>query len=251
MMMAAEQPRGSWAPRPGSGQAERAAALYDEPYARNYRERDEQLQQVASNQTLIDWLGGICDRFDRPIDVLDLGCGTGRYFWGLRNVKTLVGLDASPAMLEEARHPIHEDRVNTTAVTLVRGDLVSHEFEVGRFDLVYSIGVLAEHVPLDDRIIGRVHRWLRPGGRFAFTTVHPLSPSVPRTTRRRLAEWALPLMPESFSRGLHHRFVAGGMYGDERWLRDRLAPRFVIESLERFRSDVHLHGLCVARKVAG
>ncbi len=241
-MMAAEHERGHW--------AERAASLYDEPYARKYRERDEQLQQVASNQKLIDWLGETCGRFDRPIDVLDLGCGTGRYFWGLRNVKTLVGLDASSAMLAEARHPIHEDRVNTASLALVRGDLVSHEFDPATFDLVYSIGVLAEHVPLNDQVIARVRRWLRPGGRFAFTTVHPLSPSVPRTTSRRMAEWALPFVPASLSRGLHGRFVVGGMYGDERWLQGRLASGFAIESLERFRSDVHLHGLCVARKVA-
>jgi SAM-dependent methyltransferase len=240
-MMTANQPRGPW--------AERAAALYDGSYARHYRERDEQLQQVASNQALIDWLGAACDRFDRPIDVLDLGCGTGRYFWGLRRVRSLVGFDASEAMLAEARHPIHEDRVDTANVTLVCGDLMGHDFGAERFDLVYSIGVLAEHVPLDDRLIGRVRQWLRPGGRFAFTTVHPASPSVPRTLPRRLAEWALPILPEALTRGLHHRFVVGGMYGDERWLREHLSPGFVIESLERFQTDVHLHGLCVARKV--
>jgi len=223
-------------------------ALYDAPYARNYRERDDQLQQVASNQQLIDWLGQVCDRFVHPIDVLDLGCGTGRYFWGLRNVTTLVGLDASEPMLAEARHPIHADRVNAASLSLVHGDLVSHEFAPASFDLVYSIGVLAEHVRLDDRLMARVRRWLRPGGRFAFTTVHPESPSVPRTPGRRLAEWTLPLLPAVLSGGLHDRFVAGGMYGDERWLRDRLAEGFVIESLERFRTDVHLHGRCVARK---
>lgn len=241
MMMTAEKPRGFW--------ARRAASLYDEPYAQKYRARDNQLQQVASNQQLIDWLGEVCGRFDGPIDVLDLGCGTGRYFWGLRQVKTLVGLDASEAMLAEARHPIHEDRVNTATLTLVHGDLMTQEFQPASFDLVYSIGVLAEHVPLSDALIARVRHWLRPGGRFAFTTVHPLSPTVPRTTSRRLAEWALPWMPASLSRGLHDRFVAGGMYGDERWLHTRLASGFVIESLERFRTDVHLHGLCLARKV--
>lgn len=223
-------------------------ALYDAAYARKYRERDDQLQQVASNQQLIDWLGQVCDRFAQPIDVLDLGCGTGRYFWGLRNVKTLVGLDASKPMLAEARHPIHADLVAAMSVSLVHGDLASHEFAPASLDLVYSIGVLAEHVRLDEALIARVRRWLRPGGRFAFTTVHPESPSVPRTTTRRIGEWALPLIPAPLSGGLHHRFVAGGMYGDERWLRERLAGGFVIESIERFRTDVHLHGRCVARK---
>ena len=224
-------------------------ALYDAPYARKYRERDDELQRVASNQQLIDWLGRVCDRFVQPIDALDLGCGTGRYFWGLRNVKTLVGLDASEPMLAEARHPIHAGLVAATTVSLVLGALASDEVAPACVDLVYSIGVLAEHVRLDEGLITRVRRWLRPGGRFAFTTVHPESPSVPRTAGRRLAEAVLPLMPASLSGSLHHRFVAGGMYGDERWLRERLADGFVIESLERCRTDVHLHGRCVARKI--
>lgn len=228
---------------------ERAASLYDEPYARKYRTRDDELQDVASNRALIDWLGNVCAGFDHQIDVLDLGCGTGRYFWGLRNVATLVGLDASDAMLDQARHPIHKEHVHAISVSLVRGDLVHHVFDAERFDLVYSIGVLAEHVPLDDRLVSRVHGWLRPGGRFAFTTVHPESPSVTRTASRRLAEWMLPLLPSELTGTLHRRFVAGGMYGDERWVRDRFAHGFAIESFVRFRSDVHLHGLCVARKV--
>jgi hypothetical protein len=39
------------------------------------------------------------------------------------------------------------------------------------------------------------------------------------------------------------------MYGDERWIRAVLSGGFVIETLEQFRSDVHLHGRCIARKV--
>lgn len=239
-MMADVSPLGPW--------ARRAAALYDQSYARHYRERDESVQTVPSNQALIDWLGGICDSFGMPIDVLDLGCGTGRYFWGLRHMKSLVGIDASEAMLAEARQPIHHDRVNTAALTLVSGDLMTHEFEPNAFDLVYSIGVLAEHVPLNAGVIARVRRWLRPGGRFAFTTVHPASPSVTRTLPRRLAEWTLPWIPDALSGPLHRRLVAGGMYADERWLRERLRAGFVIESMARFRTDVHLHGLCLVRK---
>src|SRR5918993_1430371 len=87
--------------------ADRAAALYDDGYAKRYRHRDGELEHLPSHQQLLSWLGDVCDRFERPIDVLDLGCGTGRYFWGLRHVVSLVGLDASTAMLDEARHPVH------------------------------------------------------------------------------------------------------------------------------------------------
>jgi ubiquinone/menaquinone biosynthesis C-methylase UbiE len=223
-------------------------ALYDNGYARKYRERDEQLQQVQTYQDFIAWLQGVCARFDHPIDVLDLGCGTGRYFWGVKNARTLVGLDASAAMLAEARHPICADRIGVD-VSLVQGDLATQTFPDQSFDLVYSIGVLAEHAPLDKLLASRVWRWLKPAGRFAFTTVHPQSPDVPRTAQRRLAEMTLPIASGVFGRLLHRRLMSGGMYGDERWIRDVLDGAFAIESLEPFRSDVHLHGRCVARKV--
>jgi SAM-dependent methyltransferase len=240
--MTADKSSGRW--------AERAASLYDERYAKRYRNRDEELQAVQSNQALIDWLGRVCDRFDHPIDALDLGCGTGRYFWGLRRVASLTGLDASAPMLEEARHPIHADRLSAVPITLVHGDVMSHAFPEGSFDLVYSIGVLAEHVPLDRSVIDRVHGWLRPGGRFAFTSVHPHSPSVPRTLPRRLASAAVAALPAALTTPLHRRLVGSGTYADERWITNVLAGKFAIESLERFSSDVHLHGRCVARKTA-
>ena len=230
--------------------ADRAASLYDQAYARRYRDRDNELEGAGTNQALIDWLGNVCDRFSQPIDALDLGCGTGRYFWGLRNVKTLTGLDASAPMLEEARRPIHGERLAALPVSLIRGDLMTHAFAAGSFDLVYSIGVLAEHVPLASGIVDRVHAWLRPNGRFAFTTVHPTSPSVPRTLQRRVASSAVDVLPETMTVALHHRLMGGGMYADERWIARVLSGRFAIETIERFSSDVHLHGRVVARRAA-
>lgn len=227
----------------------KAEALYNDAYARKYRDRDETLQQEATYQDFIAWLQQVCGRFTDPIDVLDLGCGTGRYFWGVSQARSLVGLDASPAMLVEARHPIRADRISVSNITLVQGDVAAHSFPDQSFDLVYSIGVLAEHVALDASLVARVWRWLKPGGRFAFTTVHPQSPDVPQTLQRRLAGLALPLTPGGIGRALHRRLMSGGMYGDERWISELLSGRFAIESLEQFRSDVHLHGRCIARKV--
>src|SRR5687767_2140729 len=223
------------------------AALYDADYARRYRSRDDELAAVDSYHALVTWIGGVCDRFSHPIDVLDLGCGTGRYFWGLRHVNTLTGLDASAPMLAEAARPTHASEISVRDVKLIRGDLQTHEFAAGSFDLVYSIGVLAEHVALTRTLVERVGRWLKPGGRFAFTTVDPQSPDVPRTMPRRVASALLPVAAGPVGEALHRRLMAGGMYGDERWIRSSLAGVFEIESLDRFQSDVHLHGRCVAR----
>ena len=224
------------------------AALYDADYARRYRRRDEELSGVDSYHALIDWIGGVCDRFAHPIDVLDLGCGTGRYFWGVRNVTSITGLDASAPMLAEAAQPTHAADIKTRAITLINGNLVTHQFAGGSFDLVYSIGVLAEHVALNRALVERVARWLRPGGRFAFTTIDPASPDVPRTLQRRVATALLPVTGPA-QPALHERLMVGGMYADEQWIRRTLDGLFEIESIDRFRSDVHLHGRCVARKL--
>jgi SAM-dependent methyltransferase len=229
--------------------ARRADALYDRDYAQRYRARDGVLQTDPSYQEIVRRLRDVCSAFVEPTRVLDLGCGTGRHFRALVRVRTLVGLDASQAMLAEARAPIAADEIDVRTRALVRGDLLTCEFAPSSFDLVYSIGVLAEHVPLDDTLVARVARWLRPGGRFAFTTVHPTSHSVRQTWPRRLAAAVLPALPGSAAQALHARLMANGHYGDERWVRDRMNSRFRLEVLEPFESDVHLHLWCVARRV--
>jgi SAM-dependent methyltransferase len=230
--------------------AAKAASLYDDAYAERYRSHDDDLADSVAYRLFVSWLEGICARLTPPFAALDLGCGTGRYFWALRGAGSLVGLDASDAMLAKARHPLHEDRVTVGAVTLVRGDLLAHDFAAGQFDLVYSIGVLAEHVPLQPALIARVRRWLRPGGRFAFSTVHPLSESIPRTWPRRAGALVARLLPAPLARGIRERLLAGGLYADEERVRELLADGFAIESLERVESEAHLHCLCVARTVS-
>jgi len=231
----------------GSPRVERAASLYDRAYAKRYRAHDEEFQASAPCRVFANWLGRVCDMFATPIDALDLGCGTGRYFWALTGVNSLVGLDASAAMLEEARRPYNAGKIGVPSVSLVQGDLLVHRFDAARFDLVYSIGVLAEHVPFDEPLVARVVEWLKPGGRFAFTTVHPASPSIPRPLGRRVGEWIAPVATGAPRRALRGRLLAGGLYADEERVRELLDSRFEIESLERCESEAHLHCLCVAR----
>jgi SAM-dependent methyltransferase len=229
--------------------AEKASALYDEAYARRYRAHDEQLPASVPSQELAAWLREVCRRFEPPIDVLDLGCGTGRYFWAARGVRSLIGVDASPAMLAEARQPYRPEQITAESITLVQGDLLTHDFPPASFDLVYSIGVLAEHAPLTRALASKVHTWLRPGGRFAFTAVHPDSPSIPLTLKRRLASLAVPIAPGPVGRALRLRLLAGGLYADEAFIRSVVEPAFAIETMERFTSEAHLHVRVVVRKV--
>ena len=222
--------------------------LYDAAYAKRYRAHDDEFLASQPCREFADWLQRICATFQPPIDALDLGCGTGRYFWALTGVRDLVGIDASSPMLAEARRPYNGGRITAASVTLIEGDLFEHDFGPARFDVIYSIGVLAEHVPFDARVVQRAARWLKPGGRFAFTTVHPDSPSIRATVGRRIGRSLAPVAPAPVRERIRARLLSGGLYADEPRVRMLLAPAFDIESLERFQSEAHLHCLCVARK---
>jgi SAM-dependent methyltransferase len=231
-----------------AGRRRDAADLYRADYARRYRQHDDELATVDAYARFCAWIGDVCNRFDRDIDVLDLGCGTGRYFRAVRGARSLVGIDASAAMLAEARTPVAADEITARTVRLVHGDIAAHAFDPESFDLAYSVGVLAEHTPLDERIVAKVWRWLRPGGRFAFTTVHPDSTSVPRTFGRVAGRFVLPFTAGPLRRRLHERLTGDGWYADEALIGARLDGRFVIESLDRLESEAHLHCVCTARK---
>lgn len=228
--------------------ARKAAALYDRVYAERYRAHDDSLDHSPPYLGFVAWLQRVCDRFDHPIDVLELGCGTGRYFSALHGARTITGIDASAEMLAMARTPYRADRIRADRITLIHGDFFTYPLDDRHFDLVYSIGVLAEHAPLDRTIVERVRRLLRPGGRFAFSTVHPGSPSIAATPGRAIGRALEPWLRGAARRGLRRRLLAGGGYADEAWIAEVLQPSFVIESIERHVSEAHLHCLCCARK---
>src|SRR5262249_58935166 len=103
--------------------ADRASALYDKAYARRYRAHDEEFEQSAPCRDFAVWLEQVCRSLPPPIDALDLGCGTGRYFWALNGVRHLIGIDASAAMLAEAQTPYNASRITAASVKLIHDDL--------------------------------------------------------------------------------------------------------------------------------
>ncbi|HEV8346886.1 MAG TPA: class I SAM-dependent methyltransferase [Vicinamibacterales bacterium] len=233
---------------PATEWGRRASTLYQREYAQQYRAHDEALGGVAAFVFLSEWIGRVAASCPPRFSALDLGCGTGRYFWAIQGAAAIVGIDASAAMLEQARQPLDANRISATSIQLIEGDLLTYPFEARSFDLVYAIGVLAEHSPLDGRVVSNVARWLKPGGGFAFTTVHPDSPSIPRTVGRTLGHWMAPLTGGALRRSLRRALLSGGLYADEMRVRELLTPSFDIESLSTFESEAHLHCVCVARK---
>ncbi|MEU2565138.1 class I SAM-dependent methyltransferase [Streptomyces longispororuber] len=97
-------------------------------------------------------------------NVLDMGCGTGRFTVLMAEAGAKVsGLDISQAMLDQARQKLAE-RGHTA--DLREGDMAHLPFDDASFDTVTSMLALM-HIPLEDRqaVFHEVCRVLRPGGR--------------------------------------------------------------------------------------
>ncbi|HUR27075.1 MAG TPA: methyltransferase domain-containing protein [Planctomycetota bacterium] len=116
----------------------------------------------ASHSFVWKLAGQVCALLDaKPGErILDLGCGTGHLTQQLADAgATVVGLDASREMIEQARreHP---------GLRFELGD--AHELEMHEsFDAVFSNAAL--HWMLDmERVFGRVFAHVKPGGRFVF-----------------------------------------------------------------------------------
>ena len=102
--------------------------------------------------------------------VLDLGCGAGQLAFHLAEsgASEVVGVDISEQMLGLARAERNHPRV-----TYLREALEAADFPPASFDLVVSS--LAFHYVEDyGALVGRVARWLVPGGILVFSTEHPI-----------------------------------------------------------------------------
>ena len=98
--------------------------------------------------------------------VLDLGCGDGipisRFL--VQEGFDVVALDSSPEMI--ARH-----RANVPNVPARCERAEEADFPTGSFEAVIAWGVLFHLSEAGQRdVIGNVANWLRPGGRFLFTS---------------------------------------------------------------------------------
>jgi SAM-dependent methyltransferase len=99
---------------------------------------------------------------DLPRPILDLGCGDGTFAQAALTQPLDAGIDPSPVAVAEARRRgMHRDlRIGEGAVL---------PFEDAAFATVLSNSVL-EHIPEIAPTLREVHRVLRPGGLFVFTT---------------------------------------------------------------------------------
>lgn len=205
-----------------------------EEYSRRYRVEDERRKTHISHAGKCDTLRRVSRSFNHPIDVLDLGCGTGRYFHCLGNTRRLVGVDLSMSMLALARDPVDKNAVGAR-IDLLCGSLFEVEFKEASFDLVCCIGVVGVFCPLDLLFLERVGSWLKPSGKFFFTTVDARSPRA-TSWRGIAAKRARFFLPAALKRRIDVRLKDFRISEDE--LRLCLGKsHFVDYAIERFFSE--------------
>lgn len=112
-------------------------------------------------QTILDNAG-----IRSGIDVLDVACGTGVLFpdYLQRGVASLTAIDISPEMVKIAREKFPQ-------LNILCGDVETAEFE-HPFDAVVVYNAFP-HFPEPARLIERLAKWVRPGGRL--TVAHGMS----------------------------------------------------------------------------
>lgn len=102
--------------------------------------------------------------------VLDLGCGFGWHceYAVEHGAKSVVGLDLSENMLEEARK-----RNNSPSIEYKQMAVEDFEFRPSTFDVVLS-SLTFHYLESFGEVCNNVHRCLSSGGTFVFSVEHPI-----------------------------------------------------------------------------
>jgi cytosine/adenosine deaminase-related metal-dependent hydrolase/ubiquinone/menaquinone biosynthesis C-methylase UbiE len=105
-------------------------------------------------------------------DVVDLGCGTGRWLEQARDAgaKSLLGVDLSPEMLSRARAKLGD------AASFILADVAGAELASYSADLVICNFVVS-YVENPSALVNLVQGILRPGGTLFVTDLHPQTAS--------------------------------------------------------------------------
>ena len=103
------------------------------------------------------------------LNVLDLGCGTGRHaFWLAEEGAVVTAVDFSPGMLQEA-----QSKPGAGRITFLQHDL--HEplpFKSQEFDTIVS-GLVLEHLSDLEAFFAEAQRVLKAAGQLVVSAMHP------------------------------------------------------------------------------
>jgi len=191
----------------------RTTGVLDRDSSVQYRESDEIEVLSDNHKHFCHRLSEISLSLGEHITALDLGCGTGRYFHCLANVKKLTGVDVSLEMLKQALCPVRGDAITISRIDLICANVLNLPLRM-HFDFIYSIGVFGETVPWSLSTCDRLHEALKPGGKLFFTLVDVSSKYPLMSKKRRIAETINLMLPASWKQKLRERL--GTFYMSER-----------------------------------
>ena len=113
--------------------------------------------------------------------VLEIGCGgaQGSRWVARQGVAAVVGSDVSAGMLDRARRIDAAVADPALRLPLVQCDGAALPFPDQAFDVVFTAYGVVPFVADSAGAMGEAARVLRPGGRFVFSTTHPLRWAMP------------------------------------------------------------------------
>lgn len=132
--------------------------FYDRERAELTRQRDE----LPEYDAMLKAYGDVFKSVPRT-RVMDVGCGTGRYFQLFPDAELVVGVDPSAHMLELAQRAHRIESLRRPPL-LVLGDVGNIPMMPNSFDLVFSIGVFGQVAKLTPKAVRYLLGFCNDGG---------------------------------------------------------------------------------------
>ncbi|MEW6556102.1 MAG: class I SAM-dependent methyltransferase [Elusimicrobiota bacterium] len=156
----------------------------------NYRKIDEEIKESEHRRHFGSKINELCRCYQKSINALDIGCGTGRYFsYFHENVEKLVGIDVSMEMLEIARNnPVDKENIKVKNIELVCADIFDAEFADEEYDLICAIGVFGLKVPFNSYICNIIYQMLKREGSLFLTIMDKKSIQIKNSFSYNLAK---------------------------------------------------------------
>jgi SAM-dependent methyltransferase len=189
------------------------------------------LPQVGQSQLLSDVFDELLKRYI-PQSVAVVGCAGGNGFERIRTAITgrVVGIDVNPQYIEQVYARFHHQ---IPTLDLFAHDIESEQIEFEPVELVFA-GLFFEYVDVD-RVLKRIHSWLRPGGILGsvLQLIHPAAAAVTPSQFSSLQTLARAMTLVSPTRLRDRANACGFQELASRQLESPVGKRFQVQSFGR------------------